>query len=355
MTEALQVQADLTKIKSPAKEIRLATVFSGIGAIEYALKRLRWSYKVVFACDNDKFVKESYFANYKISEKHWHDDVVELAKIGEQYKNKVDLFVGGSPCQPFSFVGSKAGLEDTRGTLFHDFAELVDKIKPPVFIYENVKGLLDHDGGRTWKVMRDVFDSLGYKIHQSTLNAKNYGMPQHRERLFVVGFKDHNATFEFPKPQKLKLKMQDFLQDSPHPQGLSTEEKNKLKKFRDKQEEIEEKYYLSDKVAKYVLASGTKNFYSKPETDLEVARPLLATMHKMHRAGVDNYISTSVRGWNKPDGKNDLRKLTPRECLRLMGFDDDFEIVCSNLQIFRQSGNSIVVDVLMSILREIYK
>ena len=104
---------------------------------------------------------------------------------------------------------------------------------------------------------------------------------------------------------------------------------------------VDEKYFLSDKVTKYVLASGTKNFYSKPETDLAVARPLLATMAKMHRAGVDNYIT---RG-----GK--IRKLTPRECLRLMGFDDTFKIVVPDTQMYKQAGNGIVADVLIHILR----
>ncbi len=106
---------------------------------------------------------------------------------------------------------------------------------------------------------------------------------------------------------------------------------------------VSEKYYLSEKVANYVLASGTKNFYSKPETDLLIARPLLASMHKMHRAGVDNYVTKGKK----------IRKLTPRECLRLMGFDDTFKIVVSDTQMYRQAGNSIVVNVLMSILKQI--
>ena len=106
-----------------------------------------------------------------------------------------------------------------------------------------------------------------------------------------------------------------------------------------------EKYFLSEKVKKYVLSSGTKGFYSKPETDLEIARPLLQSMHKMHRAGVDNYVTTNGR----------LRKLTPRECLRLMGFCDSFKIVVSDTAAYQQSGNSIVVDVLMHILNEIIK
>ena len=106
-----------------------------------------------------------------------------------------------------------------------------------------------------------------------------------------------------------------------------------------------EKYFLSEKVEKYVLATGTKNFYSKPKTDLDVARPLLTTMHKMHRAGVDNYVTT--------DGR--LRKLTPRECLRLMGFSDSFKIVVSDTSMYQQAGNSIVVDVLIHIMEQVIK
>lgn len=120
-------------------------------------------------------------------------------------------------------------------------------------------------------------------------------------------------------------------------QSVEDAEKNHIKDL--------EKYYLSEKVKKYVLATGTKNFYSKPETDLEIARPLLTTMHKMHRAGVDNYVTTEGR----------LRKLTPRECLRLMGFSDSFKIIVSDTAMYQQAGNSIVVDVLIHIMGEILK
>ena len=349
-------KVDITTEKFPLpKKIRLATVFSGIGAVEWALKRLEIPHEIVFACDNDKFVKDSYFANYDINDEHWFDDIRSLD--GFPFRGKVDLFVGGSPCQSFSFVGKKAGLEDTRGTLFYEFARLINEIQPGVFIYENVKGLINHDKGKTWKVMRDVFDELGYLIHEKTLNAKHYGIPQHRERLFVIGFKDKSRDFVFPTRVPLKWKMHDFLQDSFSISMLDSVELTRS------QEEIDEhhnfklprnqfnindsyfdKYILSDKVKKYVLSTGTKNFYSKPEIDLDIARPLLATMHKMHRAGVDNYML--CRGGR-------VRKLTPRECLRLMGFDDRFIINVSNLQVYRQTGNSIVVDVLIEILKQI--
>lgn len=328
-------------------------------------------------------VKQSYMANYKLSDEHFHWNVAFLN--GKQYKDKVDLFVGGSPCQSFSLVGKQRGLDDTRGTLFYEYARLIDEIKPKIFIYENVRAVLSHDGGKTWKKMQQVFDELGYKIYFDVMNAKNYGIPQNRERIFVIGFRDDIAPqegFIFPPTKPLERTMKDFLIDNV-PGGyflpkkgveFVTSEKNLTKKFTQIDGEIQlcqkknqqfnwhgdfvfqsesdaeanniedlEKYYLSEKVKKYVLASGTKNFYSKPEVDLDIARPLLTTMHKMHRAGIDNYVTTQGR----------LRKLTPRECLRLMGFSDNFKVIVSDTAMYQQAGNSIVVDVLIALLKQI--
>ncbi len=474
--------------------IRLATVFSGIGAIEHALKRLNIEHEIVFACDNgdvdilskkfknknietlldgiseikieiknsktiskeiadnilnkvsmieenvdklniknkDKKIKEycdqlsmlferlntaiilgelnkipsyeekkqyvdnlyakhrkrnkvmdSYFANYQISQSNFHWNISFLD--GKQYTDKVDLLVGGSPCQSFSLVGKQRGLQDTRGTLFYEFARLISEIKPKVFIYENVKAVLSNDNGMTWEVMTKVFNDLGYDWKFSILNAKDYGIPQNRERVFVVGFReDLKVTdFKFPKPIELNTTMKDYLIDNVsgkyylNKKGVEfvTSEKNLSKRYTQIDGDIQlcqkknqqfnwhgdfrfveenkdmektmqdlEKYFLSEKVKKYVLSSGTKGFYSKPKVDLDVARPLLTTMHKMHRAGVDNYVTTQGR----------LRKLTPRECLRLMGFCDSFKIVVSDTSMYQQSGNSIVVDVLMEVMQSIF-
>ena len=328
-------------------------------------------------------VKQSYMANYDVSEDDFHWNVAFLD--GRQYKNQVELFVGGSPCQSFSFVGKQRGLDDTRGTLFYEYARLIEEIQPKVFIYENVRAVTTHDGGRTWGKMQQVFEELGYDFYWSVLNAKDYGIPQNRERLFVVGFRQDlrkNKSFVFPMPIPLEKVMKDFLIDNA-PGGyflpkkgveFVTKEKNLTKKFTQIDGDVQlcqkknqqfnwhgdfvfqsedeatsnnipdlEKYFLSEKVKKYVLSTGTKNFYSKPEVDLDIARPLLTTMHKMHRAGVDNYVTTQGR----------LRKLTPRECLRLMGFCDDFKIVVSDTSMYQQAGNSIVVDVLIALMTSI--
>lgn len=360
--------------------IRLATIFSGIGSIEWALKRMKLDYKIVFACDNGdielkdvdedaikkkmfslktieeqknfeeelfskvkktNFVKKTYFENYDIAEKDFHYDVRFLD--GTKYKGKVDLFVGGSPCQAFSIMGYQKGFEDTRGTLFYEYARLVKEIQPKVFIFENVQGLLKHDNGKTWEIIQKVFNSLGYNISFRVMDSKDYGIPQTRRRLIVVGFKDKSKNIAEPRKKDLKYTLQDFLETNTKFGNLISKD-GKIELSRGTSD-IDDKYFLSELVYKHVMSTGTKNYYTKPEVDLSIARPLLATMHKMHRAGVDNYVTY----------KNKLRKLTPRECMRLMGYDDTFKIAVSDTQAYKQAGNSIVVDVMIAIMKEILK
>ena len=359
------------KFSKPRNTIRVASLFSGIGAFEQALKILGLKSKIVLACDNDQFVKKSFFANYEIEEKNWFNDIQEVS--GTKFKNKVDLLVGGAPCQSFSMVGKRLGLKDNRGNLTLHFIKKINEIKPKVFIFENVRALLSVDNGDAWKIIYNKFRQTGYTFYYETLNAKNFGIPQNRERLFVIGFRN-NQNFSFPQPIKLKSTMQDYLEGQFDkkfylpPKGVAfvTKNKNLKKKYTQVNGKIAlcqkrnqqfnwhgdfiqvkktdiKKYILSNKVKKYVLSTGTKGFYSKPEIDLEIARPLVSTMHKMHRSGVDNYISLK---------KGKIRKLTPRECLRLMGFPDTFRQVVSDTQLYRQTGNSIVVNIIIALLKE---
>lgn len=364
--------------------LRLGTIFSGIGAIEQALLRLEIDYEIEFACDNgeisipidtDKelteirklsspnekneyvrrlykrysrktnFVEQSYLANYNINMNKFFYDVKLFD--GNDYTNKIDLFVGGSPCQSFSIAGARGGFDDTRGTLFYEYARLVKEIKPKVFIYENVYGVLNHDKGRTWETMKNVFDELGYSYKYAVLDAKNYGIPQGRRRIFVVGFLDSKQceNFKFPKPIDLKYTMQDFILDNCK-EGNFINKKGKIVLI-DGGEAPVDKYFLSQKLINYVMSPGTKNFYHKNDTkiDLPIARAILSTQGNTHRASVNNYITTN--------GK--IRALAPRESLRLMGFPDTFKIVVSKTQSYKQSGNSIVVDVLIAIVKEIFK
>ena len=376
------------KFAHPERCIRIGTMFSGIGAIEHAFQRLGLKHKIMFAGDIEPKCKESYFANYKISEKDWFSDIREFD--AKKYKGKVDFVVGGAPCQAFSMVGHRLGFEDARGTLFYEFARVVKETSPKVFLFENVRGLLNHDNHRTWRVMYDIFNELGYDVKFRVLNSCDYGIPQHRERVFCLGFKT-KTDFKYPAPIPLEYKMYDFLEDYIdtkyflkekgikfvtshknreksytqingdvalcqkrnqefnwhgdfiyHPDSKLTPSDEKFDEFIFNVKDVEEKYYLSDKVAKYVLAGGTKNFKTSTKTDLDVARPLLQSMHKMHRAGVDNYVTHKGR----------IRKLTPRECHRLMGFKDTYKIVVSDTAAYQQAGNSIVVDVLIAILKQ---
>lgn len=364
--------------------IKLATAFSGIGAIEQALIRLDMEHKILFACDNgdveieidadkelekvktlksakekrdyvdnlyeqlsrkNNFVKESYFANYSIEDNMFFNDVKLLDAT--DFEGKVDLFVGGSPCQSFSVIGAKGGFNDTRGTLFYQYVRLVKEMQPKVFIYENVYGLTRHDKGKTWSIMQQVFEELGYSFKFKILDSRNFGIPQGRRRIFVVGFKNSESCdkFKFPEEIDLEYTMQDFLEEN-CAEGSLQSVNGKLTKINDKKGVPEEKYYLSEKLKAYCLSPGTKNFmHADAKIDLPIARALLSTMGNSHRSSVNNYVTTNGR----------VRALTVREAHRLMGFPDSYKIVVSKAQAYKQAGNSIVVDVLMNIVKEIAK
>ena len=201
----------LRQFSSPNKTVRLATTFSGIGAIEYAFKRLRIKHEIVFAGDINDKCKTSYLANYAITNELWHSDIHQLD--ARPYRNQVDLLVGGAPCQAFSIVGNRKGFDDTRGTLFREFARIIKECNPKVFIFENVQGLYNHDNGQTWEVISNTFrDYCGYHIFFRRLNSKNYGIPQHRERLYCVGFRKQ-TDFLFPAPIGCPYVMYDFMED----------------------------------------------------------------------------------------------------------------------------------------------
>lgn len=372
--------------------IKLATIFSGIGAVEFAMRRLNEDHKIVFACDNGErdvqydiekerkkvfflktakekkeyvdelyssltsktnYVEKSYLANYPtLNENHFYQDVILLD--GRDYENKVDLFVGGSPCQSFSSVGFQGGLEDARGTLFYEYARLVREIKPKVFIYENVRNLLNHDHGNTWEVIRKIFDSLGYTYKFGVLNASDYGIPQTRRRLFVIGFRndlgiDVENDFIFPPAKKERqFSMNDFSINNCAEGNMIFNERGEITLLPGGG--IPDcKYTLSPKLYAYVMKTGTKTWSQKVEINLEVGRTLLKTMGNRHRAGVDNYLS-----FDGTENLGSVRMLTEREAHRLMGFTDDYQIVVSRCQAYKQAGNSIVVDVMMAILKSIF-
>ncbi len=357
----------------PNRKIRLGTSFSGIGAIEHALQRLNIKTEIVFAGDIDENCKKAYFANYKISEEQWHSDIHDFDAT--PYDGQIDLFVGGAPCQAFSLRGKHGGFEDTRGTLFREFARIVMECHPKVFIFENVKGMLSHDKGHTWEtIFRTFVEDCGYDVHYQVLNSKNYGVPQSRDRIYCIGFLK-KTEFKFPHPIELTSHVYDFL-DTQIPEKYFLKEKgfkfitqsiNHIKSYT----QINGEIMLCQKRNQQFNWHG--DFIFHPFTSqITQSKDFLDILHELKNGEETYFISRNTYKYiiqpsgkecqelvNKnypldtPVTKGWFRKFTPRECLRLMGFDDSFKIVVSDTEAYKQSGNSIVVDVLMAILRQL--
>ena len=214
----------------------------------------------------NNFVKISYMANYGhlLKDSNFFQDIRLLD--GRDFRNKVDILVGGSPCQSFSTVGFQGGLEDTRGTLFYDYANLIKDVNPKVFIYENVRGLTTHDKGKTWAIMKNVFDELGYQIYEDVLDAKEYGIPQTRRRVYVVGIREDitgHDLLHFPPDQKqLNYTMQDFLLSSCEEGGFSYDNNGNITLSK-VPGTYDKKYILSPKLERYVMKTGQKHLFKK--------------------------------------------------------------------------------------------
>ena len=299
--------------------MRVVSLFSGIGGLDKGFEDA--GYNIIWANDFDKFAVQTYRANYK--------NVIVPGDINEIPLDDIpdcEVLIGGFPCQPFSMMGGQRGFEDARGTLFFRVAEILrDKIlkgqKPKAVILENVKRLMTHDRGRTFATIKRILeDDLGYRVYADFLNSADHGVPQTRNRTYIVCFANENADFRFPEPVKLEKCLQDLLE-----------------------EDVNQKYFLSDKILPTILSNGTGGYHAKSEIDLKVARPLCATMAKMHRACQDNYVTQNGR----------VRRLTPRECARLQGFSDEFVNPVSDCQAYKQFGNAVTVDVSRAVAKSV--
>lgn len=299
--------------------MKVVSFFSGLGGLDKGF--IDAGYDIIWANDFDKFAVQTYEANF--------GNHIVLGDINEIPFEEIpdgDVLIGGFPCQPFSMMGHQKGFEDARGTLFFRIAEIVDdKIKkgkkPKAIILENVRSLKTHDNGRTYKeIHRILQDELGYKVFCEILNSADYGVPQTRNRTYIVCFANEAAEYIFPEKQELKKTLQDVLE-----------------------QEVNSKYFLSDRMLPTVLSNGTGGYRAKSEIDLKIARPLCATMAKMHRACQDNYVTQNGR----------VRRLTPRECARLQGFEDSFVIPVSDCQAYKQFGNAVTVNVSRAVAQSV--
>ena len=356
--------------------LKVGTDFSGIGSHEIALKNLGVNFKSMFACDYDKYAKQSYLANHNTE--NFYDDITTRNQEETPY---VDLYIAGFPCQAFSMAGKREGFNDTRGTLFFDLLKYLKAQRPKYFILENVKGLLSHNKGQTMAIILDCLaktvnsqysftmydEGLGYHVYYKVLNTKDFGLPQNRERVFIVGFRDDNHTFKWPKPFKLEKKLADLLE-----------------------EEVDDKYYLSDKAVEKLNVHRKKNKengngfgakFHNPKNDImstiSVGGKGMYDLIKVH--SLYPRSSKTGKGGSGPLSKDDgttycidtgnaqaieynknIRRLTPLECLRLQGFPDEFYYRCkeeglSDTQLYKQAGNSMTSDVMYYIIKEILK
>lgn len=301
--------------------MKIVSLFSGIGGLDQGFEQA--GFDVIWANDFDKYAVQTYQANF--------DSPIVLGDINAVPLEEIpdfDVLIGGFPCQPFSMMGSELGFEDARGTLFFRIAEIIDaKIKagkkPRAIVLENVRTLKTHNGGKTFATISKILQKdLGYKVHSMILNSAKFGVPQTRNRTFIVCFANENAIFSEPTEVVLSKTLHDLLEN-----------------------DVQDKYYLSERIIPTILSNGTGGYKAKSEIDLPIARPLCATMGKMHRACQDNYVTQNGR----------IRRLTPRECARLQGFSDDFVIPVSDAQAYKQFGNAVTVNVAQAVAEEVRK
>lgn len=316
--------------------MKVLSLFSGIGAFEKALTNIGIDYELVNYCEIDKYASKAYSLIHNISE---DKNLWDVTKIDTSKLDNFDLLIGSSPCQNISimrktFVDNRIteGLKGSQSSLFFEYVRVLDSKQPRYFVFENVRNLLNCNKGDDFKTVVELLGE-NYNLYYKVLDSKDYGVPQTRRRLFIVG--QHKSfgefQYDFPKETKLTKIVFDLLEDT-----------------------VDDKYYLTDKMYKIVMSTGTKDWYAKPSTDTEIAKPLVSTMYKMHRPSTDNYYHTEY----KPVDKTNLRRLTPLECFRLQGFDDsDYFAIknkISDTQLYRHCGNSITVAVLEKIFEQLF-
>lgn len=330
----------MERVKYRQRHLRTVSLFSGAGGLDLGF--LNAGFDIVWANDVDKYAVEAY--RHNISEHIVLGDVNQLLDDIPEH----DVLIGGFPCQPFSLMGQQRGFDDERGTLFFTIEQIVRRHRPKIIVLENVKNLETHDGGETFARMQRILreqllddNGFGYEVFYQVLNSSDFGIPQTRRRVFVVAFdrgyfRENNINFEFPAPIELQQNLRNILDEN-----------------------VDKRYFLTERILPTILSHGTGNYYSRSEIDLVIARPLCATMHKMHRASQDNYV-TDIENRNRFEDSEErrissVRRLTPNECRKLQGFPSDWAINVSDTQAYRQFGNAVTVDVAYNVAMQIVR
>lgn len=326
------------------EKIKSIDLFAGIGGIRLGFDRaFNNDIETVFVCEWDENAQKTYRANFE-------DDFAiagDITKIDEKDIPSFDICLAGFPCQAFSMAGKRQGFEDNykglcRGTLFMDVARICEHHQPKVIFCENVKGLAIHDRGRTFKVIRKTFESLGYTVFSDILNSKDFGVPQNRERIYLVAFRNDIAPddFEFPQKTDDTKCLWDICEKKPVPA----------------------KYYLSDVYLETLrrhkarhMSRGNGFGYEIRDWSDVAGAIVCGGMGRERNLVVDKRQkdltpTTHIKGSINKEG---VRKMTPREWARLQGFPDDFEFPLADTHIYKQLGNSVTVNVIEAIAEKI--
>jgi DNA (cytosine-5)-methyltransferase 1 len=279
-----------------SEQFKFIDLFAGIGGFHIAFSRL--GAECVFASEWDEHARKTYQANFERTDPKLFSSnnfVGDITKIDKESIPDFDILCGGFPCQPFSQAGHKLGFDDARGTLFFDVAEIINVKRPRAFFLENVRGLYKHDNGRTFGVIQRILtEDLGYKIFHQIVRATDHGLPQHRPRLFIIGFRDEDVQFEFPAKRELEFTMSD-------------------------------------------VWGG------------QVNRDIGFTL----RVGGKSSPINDRRNWDGYWVDGEVRRLTPKEGKKMQGFPDDFDFPVPNVQAMKQLGNSVAVNAVQDYAEKI--
>ncbi len=301
------------------KSFDFIDLFAGIGGTRIAFERAGGN--CVFSSEWDPFCQKTYQANF--GEIPYGD----ITKIDAKDIPDFEILVAGFPCQPFSSIGKRQGFKHaTQGTLFYDIVRIIDKKKPVSFLLENVQGILNHDSGNTFKVISEALDKLGYHVFHEVLDAADFGVPQHRKRIYIVGFRKDlfkdKPKFAHPKTNGKKSYIGQFVEKNIKGYSIS--------------KHLQDSYlYKKDDGRPNVIDSNSK---------IQI-KTLVSTYHKIQR----------LTGTFVKDGETGLRLLTANECKAIMGFDKDFKIPVSRTQMYRQMGNSVAIPVVEAVAKAMVK
>lgn len=314
-------------------------LFAGIGGIRLGFEQaFKDEIKTVFVSEWDNKAVETYKANFKCDK----NIVGDITKVDEKEIPKHDILLAGFPCQAFSLAGRQKGFEDARGTLFFDVARIVKYHKPKVVFCENVKNLVNHDRGRTFRVIKNILDELGYQVFYKVLNSKDFGVPQNRERIYIVAFRSDIAplSFDFPRSSGKQTLIKDIIEENV----------------------VSSKYYLSTTYLESLkrhkerhMAKGNGFGYEIRDNESIAGAIVCGGMGRERNLIVDKRLTdfkpvTHIKG---EVNKEFIRKMTPREWARLQGFPEEFKLVVADTHLYKQFGNSVTVPVIKAIAKKI--